>query len=74
MKDKDIDFSESPEIPPELFAKALHRQGLKVIPNKKQLTLRLDSEVLSWFRSFGKGYQSKINAILKAYKEAHQKS
>lgn len=34
---------------------------------KKQITLRIDAEVLRWFRAQGKGYQSLINAVLKGY-------
>lgn len=32
---------------------------------KKQITLRIDSDVLDWFRAFGRGYQSQINKVLK---------
>ncbi|WP_164561436.1 BrnA antitoxin family protein [Nitratidesulfovibrio vulgaris] len=39
-------------------------------PRKKQVTLRLDAEVLEWFKQQGKGYQTTINAILRAYKES----
>ncbi len=39
---------------------------------KKQLTIRLDADVLSWLKDQGRGYQSRINAILRAYYEAHQ--
>ena len=39
---------------------------------KPQITLRLDEEVLTWFRKGGKGYQTRINAVLKAY-VSHQK-
>lgn len=39
---------------------------------KPQITLRLDEEVLAWFRKGGKGYQTRINAVLKAY-VSHQK-
>ncbi|MFV0422233.1 BrnA antitoxin family protein [Oleidesulfovibrio sp.] len=38
--------------------------------NKKQVTLRLDADVLEWFRKQGKGYQTTINAVLKAYKDS----
>ena len=38
---------------------------------KKTTTIRLDADVLAWFQSMGKGYQTKINAVLKAYKAAH---
>ena len=39
---------------------------------KRQITLRLDAEVLDWFRSFGAGYQSRMNAVLKAYVQTHR--
>lgn len=73
MKDGDIDLSDSPEITPEQFAKAIVRRGLKPVPPKTQLTMRLDTDVLTWFKNQGKGYQTHINAVLKAYVEAHQK-
>ena len=46
MKDEDIDPSDSPEITPEMFAKGVVRRGLKPTPNKVQVTLRVDSDVL----------------------------
>jgi uncharacterized protein (DUF4415 family) len=38
---------------------------------KAQITLRLDADVLGWFRALGKGYQSQINQLLRAYMDAH---
>jgi uncharacterized protein (DUF4415 family) len=38
---------------------------------KGHLTLRIDAEVLDWFRAQGKGYQTRINAILRRYYEQH---
>ena len=72
LRDRDIDLSDTPEITPEMFARAIVRKGLKPVPRKMQLTLRLDDDVVSWFRAQGRGYQTRINAVLKAYKEAHQ--
>ena len=40
---------------------------------KKSTTLRIDADVLEWFQSLGKGYQTKINAVLRAYKTAHSR-
>jgi uncharacterized protein (DUF4415 family) len=71
MSDKDIDLSDLPEVSPEKFAKAIIRKGLKPVANKTQITLRLDTDVLDWFKSQGRGYQTNINALLKAYKDAH---
>ena len=70
--DQDIDLSENPELTPELFAKAVVRQGLKPVNRKAQLTLRLDSDVLTWFKSQGRGYQTRINTLLRAYMNAHR--
>ena len=72
MTDEDIDLSDCPEITPEMFAKAIVRRGLKPVPNKAQVTLRLDQDVLDWFKAQGRGYQTQINALLRAYMEAHQ--
>jgi|SRR5271163_1553645 uncharacterized protein (DUF4415 family) len=46
-----------------------------VLPAGKQtVTLRIDQDVLDWFRKQGKGYQTRMNAVLRAYKEAHQQT
>lgn len=68
--DDDIDYSDIPELD-ENFWK--HAKPV-VSPGKTQLTVRLDSDVLDWFKSQGKGYQSRINAILRSYYEAQQKN
>jgi uncharacterized protein (DUF4415 family) len=72
MEDEDIDFSDIPEISPEMFAKAVVRRGLTAPSRKEQVTIRLDRDVLAWFRAQGKGYQTRINALLRAYMEAHR--
>ena len=73
MTDDQIDTSEVPEISPEQFARAVVRRGLKPVPSKAQLTIRVDREVLEWFRAQGRGYQTRINALLRAYMDAHKK-
>ncbi len=71
MKDSDIDLSDLPEVTPEMFARAVVRRGLKAIKSSKvQLTVRLDRDVLDWYRSRGRGYQTQINALLRAFMEA----
>jgi uncharacterized protein (DUF4415 family) len=72
MSDEEIDLSDAPEVTPEMFARAIVRRGLKPVPRKTQLTVRLDEDVLDWFRKLGKGYQTQINAVLRAYKDAHE--
>lgn len=64
--------TDAPVWTPQQFARAVARKGLKPIPNKKLLSLRVDSDVIEWFRSQGAGYQSRMNALLRAYMEAHQ--
>lgn len=71
LSDEDIDLTDCPEITPELFAKAIVRRGLPTA-NKTQVTLRIDSDVLEWFKSQGRGYQTQINGLLRAYMEAHR--
>ena len=68
MSDMDIDYSDIPELDDDFFKHA------KVImpQRKKQIALRVDSDVLEWMKAQGKGYQSRINAILRAYYEAHR--
>jgi uncharacterized protein (DUF4415 family) len=73
MTDDDIDLSDIPEVTPEMFAKGVVRRGLKPIV-KRQLTLRLDSDVIDWFRSQGGGYQTRMNALLRAYMEEHKRT
>lgn len=71
LTDEEIDFSDVEEITPELFAQAVVRRGLKPVSKKEQITLRVDSDVLRWFKSQGKGYQTRINNLLRAYMNAH---
>jgi uncharacterized protein (DUF4415 family) len=67
----DIDFSDIPPMTPEMFAKSVVRVGLKASLPKEQITLRLDADVLQWFRGRGAGYQTQINALLRAYMNEH---
>ena len=41
-------------------------------PGKEPITIRIDKDILQWFRKRGRGYQSKINAVLRAYIEAQK--
>lgn len=58
---------------PELDAAWFETAQVVVPPGKKQVTLRIDQDVLAWMQSQGKGDQSRINAILRADYEAHAK-
>ena len=43
------------------------------VPERKQpVTIRLDADVVDWFKDQGKGYQTRINAVLRAYVDAHR--
>jgi uncharacterized protein (DUF4415 family) len=67
MRDSDIDLSEFPELGPDFFANAILWPG-----PKKQITLRIDPDVLAFFRKHGRGYQTTINAVLRKYVEAQK--
>lgn len=67
MSDEDIDTSDIPELDDEFFQQAeLH------LPVKKPVTIRLDADVLEWFKGQGQGYQTRINNLLRKYMETHQ--
>ncbi len=72
MKDEDIDYSEIPRTTPEFWANGIVRKGLKPVTRKDQLTLRIDQDVIEFFKEQGRGYQTKINQLLRAYMEAHK--
>jgi len=71
MADRDIAISfEHPEAAMKHIVRGIARRGLKPVPPKASISLRLDADVLEWLKSQGPGYQTRINAILRAYKEA----
>ncbi len=72
MTDDEIDFSDIPRTTPEMWARGVVRKGFKVIPKKRQLTLRLDEEIVDFFKNDGDGYQTRINALLRSYVEARK--
>ena len=52
------------------IARGIVRLGLKPVPPKRAISLRVDADVLEWLKTQGPGYQTRINAILRAYKDA----
>ena len=66
MRDADIDYS---DIPP-LDKTFLKMATVAWPPVKKQLTIRLDADVLDWLKGHGKGYQTRINRILRVVMES----
>jgi uncharacterized protein (DUF4415 family) len=61
-----IDYSDIPPLGDEFFAQAKAAWP----PAKQQLTIRLDGDVLDWLKSNGRGYQTRINRILRAAMES----
>ena len=63
MRDRDIDFSDTPETDAQFWADA----ELFLPPAKTHLSVRLDEDVVKWFKRQGPGYQTRMNAVLRAY-------
>ena len=71
MSDRDIVLAaEHPEASVKHVVRGIVRRGLKPVPPKASISLRLDADVLDWLKAQGPGYQTRINAILRAFKEA----
>ncbi len=68
MPDASIDTSDMPELGDDFFQRAELRS-----PPKQAVTMRLDADVLAWFKDQGQGYQTRINKLLRAYMQAQQK-
>ncbi len=68
LRDEDIDYSDIPELDERFWKNA----RLVMPRSKKQITIRFDEDILDWFKAQGKGYQSKMNAVLRAYVEARR--
>ena len=67
MSDADIDFSDIPELDADFFRTA----KIRMPRAKKAVSIRLDQDVLAWFRKQGRGYQTRMNAVLRTYMQAH---
>ena len=71
MKDKEIRLSaEHPEADPAHIVRGIVRQGWQPVARKEAISLRVDADVIAWFRAQGEGWQTRMNAVLKAFKEA----
>jgi uncharacterized protein (DUF4415 family) len=72
MSDQDIDYSDIPPLDTEFFRKG----KLRMPKSKPLISIRLDQDVLDWFKSQGAGYQTRMNAVLRMYMKAqkHNKS
>jgi len=69
MTDEEIDTSDIPPLDEAFFAAA----ELRMPQAKPSITIRIDPDVLDWFKSQGKGYQTRINAVLRRYVETHKR-
>lgn len=63
LSDDDINYSDIPPLTDEQFRSALPRPFYR--PVKQQITARVDADVLAWLKAQGKGYQARMNAILR---------
>lgn len=74
MTEEDIarqiaDDPDAPEFTDEMFAQATWVEP----PSKQLLSLRIDRDIVKWFRDTGKNYQSRMNAVLRSYVQHHKK-
>ena len=71
MKERDIKLTpEHPEADVKHIVRGIVRKGLKPLPPKTSISLRMDADILEWFKSKGAGYQTRINTVLRAFKDA----
>ncbi|HUL96468.1 MAG TPA: BrnA antitoxin family protein [Usitatibacter sp.] len=71
MTNRQIKVSpEHPEADVRHIVRGIVRQGLKPVSSKTSISLRVDADVLEWFKAQGRGYQTRINAVLRAFKDA----
>ena len=68
IKDEDIDYSDIPEADEDFWKRA----ELRMPQPKKGIYVRLDPDVLDWLKAKGKGYQTRMNAMLRAMMESDQ--
>jgi len=68
--DATIDFSDAPEVRDWTGAEI----GQFYRPPKRSVTIRLDSDVLEWLKSYGPGYQTKANGLLRHAMEVHNRA
>ncbi len=68
IKDEDIDYSDIPELGDDFWERA----KLRMPAPKKGIYVRIDPDVLDWLKSKGKGYQTRMNAMLRTLMESDQ--
>jgi len=70
MPDAEIDYSDIPELPEKFWENA--KVVFPEVKEKQLISIRLDREILEYFKAEGKGYQTRINAVLKTYIDAQR--
>ena len=69
LTDDEIDTSDIPPLGEEFW-----KSAKVMFPKQKQaISIRLDDDILEWFKAQGKGYQSRINAVLRSFMETSRK-
>ncbi len=68
MRDEDIDCSDIPELDETFWKNAVLVQPV----NKERLTVRFDADMVEWFKRQGRGYQTRMNTVLRSFYEAHK--
>ena len=72
MPDSEIDTSDIPEMTDEDWKRPVY-VGLMYRPGKRSVTIRLDADMVKWFKAQGKGWQTKMNWVLRLYFATHRK-
>ncbi len=67
---KPVMSAEHPEADLKHIVRGIVRRGLLPMAPKVPVTLRIDPDVLEWFKHEGDGYQTRMNAVLRAYRDA----
>lgn len=62
--------AEDPEADVKHIVRGVVRRGLQPLPSKASISLRVDQDVLEWFKAQGPGYQTRINSVLRAFRDA----
>ena len=68
--DSKIKDTEYPEADVKHIVRGIVRHGLKPLSSKASISLRIDADVLEWFKAQGPGYQTRMNLVLRAYRDA----
>ena len=70
IREEDIDYSDIPELGEDFFRQA--EVWMPPEKPKEQLTVRFDADVVDWFKKQGRGYQTRMNAVLRAFMETRR--